>query len=139
MVWDAFTFGVSFGFGFFACLTTIANIEWTREPTQAPSNSHSTPNYAMNVLNQRSYTGTGQHTPNHLVATKHDAWLEPGLDQKRSAHNHGHVRRPSSGAFDFSDGDADLTRVHVVVEREVRYDENGSVSEKSISDVNAKK
>lgn len=114
--------------------------EWTSEPSQAPSHSHSTPNYAMHVLHQRSQTGTGPQTPSHLISTKHDAWLEPRtLEQKRSIHNHGHTRRPSSGAYDFSDGNGNVPTVHVVVEREVRYDENGSVSEKSISDGTLKK
>ncbi|KAG8705406.1 hypothetical protein FRC08_001690 [Ceratobasidium sp. 394] len=114
--------------------------EWTSEPSQAPTHSHSTPNYPLHVL-QRSHVSPP--TPNLHTATKHDTWLaEPRqvqVDQKRSNPGH-HVRRASSGVFDFADPGAGAGGVRVIVEREVRYDaENGSMSEKSVSDVTVKK
>ncbi|KAG8742214.1 hypothetical protein FRC10_001793 [Ceratobasidium sp. 414] len=114
--------------------------EWTSEPSQGLSNSHSTPNYPLHVM-QRSHVNPP--TPNLSgTPTKHDPWLSDSprtaqIDQKRSTPG-GHARRASSGVFDFSDGGAGRG-VHVVVEREVKYDENASVSEKSVSDVTVKK
>lgn len=104
--------------------------EWTTEPTQNPSRSHtSAPNYPLHVLR------SGAH-PTPPTPEARGAWLDSSKagtpvweNQTRSNHH----RRPSSGIFDF--GGDDSARVHVVVEREVRYDENGSVSEKSMSDV----
>lgn len=62
----------------------------------------------------------------------HDAWLDPGSKTSTPVWEagNGHGRRPSSGVFDF--GGEDGARVHVVVEREVRYDAGESVSEKSM-------
>ncbi|KAG9121496.1 hypothetical protein FRC07_002509 [Ceratobasidium sp. 392] len=115
--------------------------EWTSEPSQGPTHSHSTPNYPLTVL-QRSHINQPP-TPNLGTATKHDTWLEPRhvqiSDPRKSNPVHHHVRRTSSGMFDFNDAGAGNGGVHVVVEREVRYDENGSVSEKSMSDLTVKK
>ncbi|KAG8705940.1 hypothetical protein FRC09_002663, partial [Ceratobasidium sp. 395] len=116
--------------------------EWTSEPSQGPTHSHSTPNYPLHVL-QRSNINAPP-TPG-LTPIKHaDAWLEPRqvqiTDHRRSTPGTGHVRRTSSGLFDFADSGAGQGGVHVIVEREVRYDENGSLDdEKSISDSTVKK
>lgn len=105
--------------------------EWTTEPSQTPSRSHgSAPNYPLHVLR------SGVH-PTPPTPDSRGAWIDaskvvtPGWENQNQTRSK-HTRRPSSAMFDFGDDDA---RVHVVVEREVRYDENGSVSEKSISDV----
>ncbi|KAF8597833.1 hypothetical protein BDV93DRAFT_357534 [Ceratobasidium sp. AG-I] len=101
--------------------------EWTTEPSQNPSRTASAPNYPLHVLR------SGAH-PTPPTPKTHDAWLDPGSKTStpgwdgQMKSNHG--RRPSSAIFDFSNDDA--ARVHVVVEREVRYDANESVSEKSM-------
>ncbi|KAG8682876.1 hypothetical protein FRC11_014240, partial [Ceratobasidium sp. 423] len=105
--------------------------EWTGEPSQVPSRSRSAPDYAMHVLR-------GETRSNGTPTTKvRDVWAEPVHVKStpgvwsNQIHSH-HTRKASSG--DFGLGDDDAGGVHVVVEREVRYDHDAvSDSERSVS------
>ncbi|KAH7325427.1 hypothetical protein B0J17DRAFT_681328 [Rhizoctonia solani] len=106
--------------------------EWTGEPSHGPSRSRSGPDYAMHVLR-------GETRSNNTPVTKgHDGWPEQihvksapdAWDNKKRSQ---HTRKTSSGVFAL--GDDDGGRVHVVVERTVRYDHDAvSDSERSVSD-----
>ncbi|KDN35982.1 hypothetical protein RSAG8_11133, partial [Rhizoctonia solani AG-8 WAC10335] len=102
------------------------------EPSQGPSRSRSGPDYAMHVLR-------GETRSNGTPAPKgRDGWAEsthvkstPGAwnNQTRSHH----TRKTSSGIFTL--GADDIGGVHVVVEREIRYDHYAvSDSERSVSE-----
>ncbi|CAE6486178.1 unnamed protein product [Rhizoctonia solani] len=106
--------------------------EWTGESNQGPSRSRSGPDYAMHVLR-------GETRSNTTPAPKgHDGWNESAHVKSTPAtwnnpkRSH-HTRKTSSGVFALDDGE--IGGVHVVVEREVRYDHDAvSDSERSMSE-----
>ncbi|CAE6509182.1 unnamed protein product [Rhizoctonia solani] len=106
--------------------------EWAGEPSQGPSRSRSGPDLAMHVLRGETRSNT---TP---AANSRDGWPEatyvkptPSVwnGQKRSHH----TRKTSSSVFVL--GEDEPGRVHVVVDKVVRYDHDAvSDSERSMSD-----
>ncbi|KAB5590085.1 hypothetical protein CTheo_6475 [Ceratobasidium theobromae] len=126
--------------------------KWFSEPTHGHSSrSRSAPDYAMHVLGNTAGgargmgtgaglgTGSGAHSQTALPSKSNNAWSEPGNKGTRSTGWEGlkatqHVRQASSGIFNV--GTENVAELHVVVEREVRYDHDAiSESEKSLADV----
>ncbi|CAE6423279.1 unnamed protein product [Rhizoctonia solani] len=106
--------------------------EWTGEPSQGPSRSRSGPDFPMHVLRGETRSNG---TPGPKVR---DGWSESvhvkSTPDVWNNQKHGqHTRKASSGMFELED--VDSGGVHVVVEREVRYDLDAvSDSEKSVLD-----